>query len=217
MLNNVIHRRAFAGPVALTALILSSAPGRAQSRDVAPHAATSRAFATVAPAPWQAQDPADSLYRAAREALNDEDYRRASRLFLQITDRYPRSTYAAQALYFRAFALYRLGRESDLREALDALEAHKSRFPGARTTGDALTADEIHVADAVEVLVVSDAGRAVAQARLGPEIHDNLAPAVRRRAAKRPPRPPWVGREWPGDLGPHRPFRSAWRRGARRH
>ena len=131
------HQRAFVGTAALTVLTLSAAPGRAQSGDDAPQSGTSRAFATAAPAPWQAQDPADSLYRAAREALNDEEYRRASRLFLQITDRFPRSAYAAQALYFRAFALYRLGGESDLREAITALEAHKSRFPNARTTGDA--------------------------------------------------------------------------------
>lgn len=137
MLNHVLHQRAFAGAVALTALILSAAQARAQSAADPLHFATSRGFATTAPAPWQAQDPADSLYRAAREALNDEDYRRASRTFLQITDRYPRSAYAAQALYFRAFALYRLGREADLRDALDALEEHTSRFPNARTSDDA--------------------------------------------------------------------------------
>src|SRR5215210_3000341 len=128
MFTMLIHQRAFVGSAVLTLLIVSAAPGSAQSVDGALQSGTSRGFATVAPTPWLAQDSADSLYRAAREALNDEDYRRASRLFLQITDRYPRSAYAAQALYFRAFALYRLGREADLREALDALEQHKSRF-----------------------------------------------------------------------------------------
>jgi HEAT repeat protein len=137
MFTMLIHQHAFVGPVALLAIILSAAPGSAQSSDGALQSGASRGFATVAPTPFQAQDPADSLYRAAREALNDEDYRRASRLFLQITDRYPRSAYAAQALYFRAFALYRLGREADLRDALDALEEHKSRFPNASTKGDA--------------------------------------------------------------------------------
>src|SRR5688572_1242973 len=124
LIHQLIHQRAFVGPVALTLLILSAAPASAQSGDDAAQSGKYRAFAAASPAPWQAQDPADSLYRAAREALNDEEYRRATRLFLQITDRYPRSAYAAQALYFRAFALYRLGGESDLRDAIAALDAH---------------------------------------------------------------------------------------------
>jgi len=38
-------------------------------------------FATQPRAPWQADDPADSLYRAAREQLNRGDYRTAARSF----------------------------------------------------------------------------------------------------------------------------------------
>jgi hypothetical protein len=34
-----------------------------------------------APSPWAPQDPADSLYRVAREHLNRGDYRRAASLF----------------------------------------------------------------------------------------------------------------------------------------
>ena len=44
------------------------------------------------------QDPADSLYRAAREYLAQDHYRRAAELFAQVYGRYPRSSYAAQAL-----------------------------------------------------------------------------------------------------------------------
>ena len=77
-------------------------------------------FANVPPAPWVDDDPADSLYRAARQALNDESYRRAAALFAQIESRYPRSVYTPDAPYWRAFALYKAGREDDLRALADA-------------------------------------------------------------------------------------------------
>ena len=55
------------------------------------------------PAAWLQGDPADSLYRAAREALDRRDYRRAAALFEQVPSRFPRSGYAADAYYWRAF------------------------------------------------------------------------------------------------------------------
>src|SRR5438874_381863 len=61
------------------------------------------------PAAWLQGDPADSLYRAAREALDRRDYRRAADLFEQVPARFPRSGYAADAYYWRAFSLYRVG------------------------------------------------------------------------------------------------------------
>lgn len=67
------------------------------------------------------QDPADSLYRAARERLNRDEYRTAAELFREVRRRYPRSSYAAQAAYYEAFALYRSGREEELRAAQAAL------------------------------------------------------------------------------------------------
>src|SRR5689334_3312677 len=63
----------------------------------------------VPPAPWNAADPADSLYRAARTALSDGEYARAATLFKQIGQRYPKSEYAPDALYWEAFARYRMG------------------------------------------------------------------------------------------------------------
>src|SRR5207249_10328290 len=60
--------------------------------------------------PDQSQaDVADSLYRAARQALNSNQYSRAAELFGSIRDRYPRSTYVPDAYYWQAFALYRPG------------------------------------------------------------------------------------------------------------
>jgi HEAT repeat protein len=89
------------------------------------------------PAPWLQGDPADSLYRAAREALNGGDYARAADLFGQLPTRYPRSGYVADAYYWRAFALYRLGGTSQLHLALESLRQQRDRFPTAATKGDA--------------------------------------------------------------------------------
>ena len=100
-------------------------------------AAAENRFAQLPPAPWAQADPADSLYRAGREAINRGDFRRAATLFAEISAKYPRSEYAPDALYWRAFALYKSGRDDDLREALKSLDAQKSKYPKATTTADA--------------------------------------------------------------------------------
>ncbi len=94
---------------------------------------------STVPAPWLQGDPADSLYRAAREALNGGDYAHAAELFGQLPSRYPRSGYVADAYYWRAFALYRLGGTAQLRLALESLRQQRDRFPKAATKGDAAT------------------------------------------------------------------------------
>lgn len=97
-------------------------------------------FAALSPRePWAPQDAADSLYRAAREALNRGEYRRASQLFGQIPDRFPRSAYAADALYWQAFALYRIGATEDLRSALAALDSRRARYADAGSSEDVAT------------------------------------------------------------------------------
>ena len=89
------------------------------------------------PKPWAQSDPADSLYRLAREALNRGEYRRAAQLFGDITRKFPNSAYAADARYWRAFALYRLGGTNDLREALPLLQSTGSRYRQASLQTDA--------------------------------------------------------------------------------
>jgi HEAT repeat protein len=79
-------------------------------------------FATRPREAWAPQDQADSLYRAAREALNRYEYRRAAQLFRQLRERYPRSEYAGDAAYWEAFSLYRVGTVDDLRAGLRVLE-----------------------------------------------------------------------------------------------
>ena len=138
------------------------------------------------------QDPADSLYRAARQALNRSQYRRAAELFEQLRSRYPRSTYAPDAYYWEAFALYRTGSEHGLRAARTALRTQAARHPDAATHRDA------------EVLMrrvqgeLARRGDAAAAEAIAEEV-DTIAPTPRPGAAPqaprapRPPRPPRPG------------------------
>ena len=79
------------------------------------------------PEPWAKADPADSLYRLAREAMARGDYKRAAELFHRIPERYPQSAYAGQAIYYEAYALYRSGGDDDLSAARDRLNQLKQR------------------------------------------------------------------------------------------
>jgi HEAT repeat protein len=96
-----------------------------------------RAPQDLPPAPWRQGDPADSLYRAAREALGRREFDAAADLFGRLPARYPASAYAPDAYYWQAFALYRVGEVAGLRSALAALHTQRARFPQAATQGDA--------------------------------------------------------------------------------
>jgi HEAT repeat protein len=89
------------------------------------------------PAPWHQGDPADSLYRAAREALGRREFDSAAELFGRLPGRYPASAYTPDAYYWQAFSLYRVGDDAGLRSALAALRTQRTRFPRAATQGDA--------------------------------------------------------------------------------
>jgi TolA-binding protein len=91
------------------------------------------------PEPWAKADPADSLYRLAREALTRGDYKRAAGIFRQITDSYPQSAYAGQSMYYEAYSLYRSGETDDLNTARDRLNLLKQRYPSiAKQDGNPL-------------------------------------------------------------------------------
>src|SRR5688500_11772711 len=79
--------------------------------------------------PWLPQDPADSIYRAARELLSRSSYRSAAETFRLLSQKYPTSGYAPDGMYYEAFALDRIGGQNELRAALDILERQKARFP----------------------------------------------------------------------------------------
>lgn len=94
-------------------------------------------FTTSPRAPWIQGDVADSLYRTAYELLNRGEWRRSAAAFANIPQRYPNSGYAADALYWQAFSLYRIGNTDDLQTALKSLEMMRSKYPQAKTQSDA--------------------------------------------------------------------------------
>jgi len=96
-------------------------------------------FASSPRAAWLQGDPADSLYKNARELLNRGEWRRAANAFADLPQKFPNSGYASDAMYWQAFALYRIGGNDDLRSALRALEAQRAKYPQARTQSDAAT------------------------------------------------------------------------------
>jgi len=96
----------------------------------AANASTLTAGADV-PRSWAPADSADSLWRKGRDAISDEDWRLAQRLFAQIHDRFPRSAYAADSYYWEAFALSRRGGTPNLRDAVILLERQIDKFASA--------------------------------------------------------------------------------------
>jgi HEAT repeat protein len=96
-----------------------------------------RAPVLPVPSALHAADPADSLYRLARAALSEGDFRKAATLFATVADRYPDSEFAPDALYYRAYALYRSGTSRDLETAIVSLDRQETRYPSARTLNDA--------------------------------------------------------------------------------
>ena len=86
---------------------------------------------------WNQSDPADSLYRLARQSLNRGEYRRAAQLFGDITQKFPNSVYATDSRYWRAFALYRIGGPNDLRDALTSLQDSGKAYRTVSLTSDA--------------------------------------------------------------------------------
>ena len=81
---------------------------------------------------WKGQGtPEDSTYKSARESLNRGEYRRASEQFRSFEQKYPKSRYVPAALYWQAFALYRVGATTDLKQALGVLDDQRTRYPQA--------------------------------------------------------------------------------------
>jgi HEAT repeat protein len=92
---------------------------------------------TRAPEAWLDQDPADSVYRAARAALNGGRYDQAAALFAVLRAEYPRSGYVADSYYFEALARQRAGGTRNLRRALELVELQADAHAAAATLEDA--------------------------------------------------------------------------------
>lgn len=153
----------------LTAASLSAAVGSA------PAAASNAAVGPRGPLPaesWAPRDTADSLWRRGRIAISEESWERAASAFRAIVDRYPKSAYAGDALYWEAFALQRVGGQGELKRAVAALEQQKLEYPKATTfaSGESsallarLNGRLARGGDAMAAVAVSEMAQAIAEA-----------------------------------------------------
>jgi len=194
-------------------LLGAVAPGaRSQVAAPAPAAPTVAARATVlARAPGQVQgslprlnlqgDPADSVYRAAREAMTRGRFREAADLMRDLRRRFPRSGYVPDSYYWEAYAVSRGGSTADLRRAIAALDEQASKHPSAASNGDAralrasLTASLARQGDAA---AAEDVARTAAAATMPARPASPVAPTAPRNTARAPraptaPRGPGAG------------------------
>ena len=112
-------------------------------------------------------DPAEALYRDARRALNNSDFREAARLFERLRDDHASSEYVGDSYYFEAFALYRDGRLSGMERALDLLTAQENRHPDSPTREDAPSL-RVQIEGQLARRGNQDAGQRVAERASGP-------------------------------------------------
>ena len=80
-----------------------------------------------APAPWAQGDPADSVYRSARNALSNGEYGLAAKLFADLAKNYPKSAYQNDARYYEALSRYKIGTTDELKAAAKLLEPMASK------------------------------------------------------------------------------------------
>ena len=80
---------------------------------------------------------ATSQYEVARRLLNTAQYTEAADLFRAYRDADTGARYAAESLYWEAYALSRMESTRHWKQALEALDMQVSRYPSASTTGDA--------------------------------------------------------------------------------
>ncbi|MGH7654781.1 MAG: HEAT repeat domain-containing protein [Gemmatimonadaceae bacterium] len=83
------------------------------------------------PKSWAPADSADSLWRQGRNAISDENWKLAEKLFSRIHEDYPKSAYAADSYYWEAFALSRRGGTDNVKDAVSLLTRQQDRFASA--------------------------------------------------------------------------------------
>jgi hypothetical protein len=91
------------------------------------------------PEGWAPQDPADPIWKRAREQLNAGDYAAAAQLFRRIRTEsaFAKSAYRPDSFYWEAFALSRRGGAESLREAKRVLEELEKAYPPGERSPDA--------------------------------------------------------------------------------
>jgi HEAT repeat protein len=130
----VVAAAFFASGVAKTT---DKVPARGEKSGRVASTIKATSLSMIAPAPWAAKDPADSLYREARAAFGKGDYKKAAELFRRINAQYPQSEYAGESLYYLAFSEYRLGGSDNLHSALNSLSLVQTRYPDLAKRSDA--------------------------------------------------------------------------------
>ncbi len=115
-----MHKFILVAAVAVMGSMTSAHAGRASNASIGD-----------VPRGWAPTDSADSLWRQGRNAISDEDWRLAQRLFARIHEDFPNSAYAADSYYWEAFALSRRGGTSNVRDAVALLERQIERFANA--------------------------------------------------------------------------------------
>jgi len=116
---NIIRGCLGTGVMALVLTLVASSPVPAQDK------------------PERQYEEAQALYREAQKLLNDEEYARAARKFAEVHANYRQSQYAAESLYWQAFALYREGGKRNLRSAAKSLEMQLQSYEKAHSREDA--------------------------------------------------------------------------------
>ncbi len=175
------------------------------SADASVRTAAPAAAGAPIPAPsWAPRDTADTLWRRGRIAISDESWEDAAETFRDLVNRFPKSAYAGDALYWEAFALQRTGRTSALRRAATALERQRDEYPASATytsgesaalltrvkgrlarSGDREAAvDVAGLAEAAAAAAIAGVGEAMGAAaaeleRVRPELERELAEARR--------------------------------------
>lgn len=130
-------------------------------------------FAGLAgPAIAQSDDAenARDAYRDAKSLLNDRDYTEAAVLFEAVAEDYPDSRYAAEALYWQAFALLREGGRRDLLAAKEALELQLERYEEEAREGDS---EELALRIQTRLAELGDAEAAEEIARLAERLSED--------------------------------------------
>jgi HEAT repeat protein len=79
----------------------------------------------------------DSVWKAGRYAIADEEWDKAADIFARVRSRYPRSTYVGDSFYWQAYALYNKGSNSARRQAVTLLDRQLDEHESSRTSGDA--------------------------------------------------------------------------------
>lgn len=174
-LSRGINGRLAVGLIA-AGLLLGTA-GTADTQTLALAGAQPSESPEYAPAP--APQPADTIYKAARRALNQGQYEQAAKLFYEARTAEPQ--YAADALYYQALAYSKMGGRSNYREALKTLQLQLEQYPDAATHQEA---ESLAIRVQAELAQLGDPRAAEAMQREAARMQAEMERDVQREIAR---------------------------------